>query len=120
MGASDRCVYRRVSCACAHRPVDHDASLKAWLSAVLKDSNGKRHEVLRRVIPSSVFDEVFADNVQFLQDQCVYSAEFFAFVKALLAGVEVRVCIHLAVHADVCNSRCLGARRCLARPGCVQ
>ena len=34
-------------------------------------------------------EQVFADNVQFLRDQAVYSAEFFAFIKALFAGIEV-------------------------------
>ncbi len=35
--------------------------------------------------------QVFADNVQFLRDQAVYSVEFFAFIKALFAGIEVCV-----------------------------
>ena len=68
-----------------------DANLATWLSGVLRDSHGKRHEVLQRVLPRAVFDSVFDDNVQFLQDQGVYNVEFFGFVKALLAGVEVSV-----------------------------
>ncbi len=71
-----------------------EAEFASLMRRVLVAEGGRKakpFEVLRAVIPAATFDGVFRDNVQFLQDQWVYSVEFFNFVKQLFVGVEVRL-----------------------------
>jgi hypothetical protein len=77
--------------------VDALASVEARLQTVLATVPHTRTDLFRAVVPASVYDAAFADNVQFQQDLYVYAPEFFQFMKNVLTSVEVCVCVCVCV-----------------------